>query len=101
MAQELHDRFREPLTITELAAEARVHPVHLCREFRRRIGSTVGVYLRQLRVDYACSELIRTDRSIAEIALEAGFSSQAHLSTTFRRSVNLSPKAYRGLAKVR
>lgn len=97
----LHDRFREHVTIAELAAEANVHPVHLCREFRRRTGATIGAYLRQLRIDCACSGLVRTNQPIADIALEAGFSSQAHLSTTFRRSMNLSPKAYRDLAKFR
>jgi AraC family transcriptional regulator len=92
----LHDRFREPLTIGDLATEAGVHPVHLCREFRRHTGLTVGSYMRRLRIDYACSELSRTGRRVTEIALDAGFSSHAHFASTFRGIVGMSPNSFRG-----
>jgi AraC family transcriptional regulator len=91
----LHDRFRDPLTVRHLAGEAGVHPVHLCREFRRHTGSTIGAYQRRLRIEYACSELSRTNRTITEIALEAGFSSHAHFTSTFRGIVGMPPKMFR------
>jgi len=97
----LRERLRERLTISELAVEADVHPVHLCREFRRHTGTTIGERLRRMRVEYACSALAGGKRSIADIALDAGFSSQAHFSATFRRVMHLSPKAYRELARGR
>ncbi len=91
----LHDRFRDTLTIRGLAAEAGVHPVHLCREFRRHNGVTIGAYVRRLRIEYACTQLTNSDRSLTDIALDAGFSSHAHFTSTFRRIVGFSPKAFR------
>jgi AraC family transcriptional regulator len=97
----LHDRFRDPHTIGDLAAEAGVHPVHLCREFRRHTGLTVGSYLRRLRIDYACSELSRTGRKVTEIALDAGFSSHAHFASAFRCIVGMPPSNFRDRARPR
>jgi AraC family transcriptional regulator len=96
----LHDRFRDPLTIRVLATEAGIHPVHLCREFRRHTGLTVGSYLRRLRIDYACSELSRTGRRVTEIALDAGFSSHSHFASAFRRMVGMSPNSFRGRGRL-
>jgi AraC family transcriptional regulator len=97
----LHDRFRDPLTIGDLATEAGVHPVHLCREFRRHTGLTVGSYVRRLRIDHACLELSRTGRTITEIALDAGFSSHAHFASTFRGMVGMSPNSFRDRGRPR
>src|SRR5262245_11177097 len=95
VTERLHEDFQRRPTIRELAAEAKVHPVHLCREFRRRTGITIGEYIRQLRISYASLALRRTNRAIVEIALEAGFSSQAHFSTVFRQITGFTPAAYR------
>lgn len=91
----LHDRFHDLVSISYLAAEAGVHPVHLCREFRRHNGVTVGGYVRRLRIEYACAQLTNTDRSLADIALAAGFCSQSHFASTFRRIAGVSPSAFR------
>jgi len=97
----LHDRFRDPLTLRQLAVEVGVHPVHLCREFRRHTGLTIGAYTRRLRIDYACSELAGTERPLTEIALDSGFSSQAHFSSTFRGVAGLSPSMFRARCRAR
>jgi AraC-like DNA-binding protein len=91
----IRGRFRNRVTIAELASEAGVHPVHLCREFRRHVGCTVGTYMRRLRIEYACAELSDTDHLLVQIALDAGFSSQAHFASAFRRATSLSPRAWR------
>jgi AraC family transcriptional regulator len=95
----LHD---EPTPVTRLdvlAQSAGVHPVHLTRAFRQFYGCTPGEYLRQRRIDRACVELAETDRSIAEIAYQAGFASPSHFATTFRRMTGTSPRAYRAAVR--
>ena len=54
-----------------------------------------GSYLRRLRVEHARLGLIESDLPIAELALAAGFSSQAHFTRVFRRLVGTTPAAYR------
>lgn len=91
----LHAHFRERVTLRELAHAVGLHPVHLCRAFPRRFGVTIGEYLRALRADHAARLLRTTDRSVAVIALESGFSSQPHLTRELKRLLGTTPAAYR------
>lgn len=91
----LHDRLDQNLSLGDVAAAVRVHPVHLARTFRRHYGCSPGEYLRRLRVEFACHELARTDAPLTEIALAAGFSDQSHLTKTFRHFHGMTPGQYR------
>jgi AraC family transcriptional regulator len=91
----MHAHFHRTLSLTEIAAAANVHPVHLSRSFTRRFATSVGDYLRALRVDFAARRLAATGTAIADIALDAGFSSQSHLTRHFTRQLGVSPAAYR------
>ena len=91
----LHSRFTEPLRLSELAAEADVHPAHLTRVFRTQFGVSVGVYLRQLRLEWAARELIRPGGSLAGIAAAAGFADQSHFTRAFKRHTGMTPARYR------
>jgi len=91
----LREKFAEPLTITQVASAAGVHPVHLAREFRRFRRCTIGEYIRQLRVEHACRQLNKTNEPLAAIAAGAGFSDQSHFSRTFKRHIGMTPAEYR------
>src|SRR5262245_41830684 len=84
--------FAEPIGLRHVAREAGVHPVHLARVFRRRLGCSVSERIRELRLLEA-SRLIREERaSIAEAAHRSGFSDHAHLTRRFRREFGLAPR---------
>jgi AraC family transcriptional regulator len=91
----LHERFRESLPLAELAAHADVHPVHLVRAFRRHAGVTPADYQRRLRIESARHALATTRVPLATLALETGFSSQAHFTSLFRRLVGVTPAVWR------
>jgi AraC family transcriptional regulator len=91
----LHAHPGRRVTLRELASLAGVHEVHVVRGFRRALGVTPGAYLRRLRIEAARDALLHTPASIAEIALAAGFSSQAHFTRLFRRQTGLTPAAFR------
>lgn len=79
------------------AASAGVHPVHLSAAFRRRFGVTITDYVQTLRVERAQRELARGNKPIAGVALDAGFSSQSHLTNRFRAETGFTPAAWRAL----
>ena len=91
----LHARFAENLTLEQIAREVGVHPVHLASVFRQKYHSTVGEYIRQLRIEYACREIAKGEMPLAMIALEAGFANQGHFSAAFKRLTGFTPAAYR------
>jgi AraC family transcriptional regulator len=91
----LHAHFVDQVSLAEAAAAAGVHPSHLARVFRREAGCSVGEYVRALRVDFACRELAGSDRPLAQIAVDAGFTDQSHLTRCVRQRTGLTPAAFR------
>jgi AraC family transcriptional regulator len=86
-------------SLTEIAAQAGVHPVHLSREFRRYFDCTVGDYMRKLRVDHAEHLLANTNTPLAEIANICGFADQSHFSSTFKRTLGVTPARFREMRR--
>ena len=91
----LHDRFNDPLNLLELARIVGVHPTHLARTFKKHYRTTVGEYLRGLRLDWATRQLSDTEVSIAEIASAAGFYDQSHFSNLFKQHTGFTPAEFR------
>jgi AraC family transcriptional regulator len=95
-AQELlHAHFRERIQLTDVADAVGIHPSHLAHAFRRHFRTTVGMYVRTLRLDWAVDQLARTDEPLAGIALAAGYSDQSHFTRECRRVRGVSPGEYR------
>jgi AraC family transcriptional regulator len=95
----LEQEFAEQPTLSSIAAKVGVHPVHLAREFRRRYGSSVGEYVRKLRLEFACHQLVMSDDPPVKIATAAGFVDQSHFSRTFKRFLGITPGKYRAALK--
>lgn len=91
----LREDFNEKTSLGKLAAEAGVHPVYLSREFRRRMGLTIGEFVRRKRIETACRAMEKDDRELSEIAGSVGFYDQSHFTNTFKRLTGLTPSEYR------
>jgi len=89
------------ISVAELARSTAMSPSAFARAFRRAVGFSPHRYLTARRIEIAKHLLERTHFSIAEIALETGFSSQAHFTNRFRQHVELTPRQYRrGVGRV-
>jgi AraC-like DNA-binding protein len=93
----MQERHGERLSLETIAEYCAVSSDHLARAFRRHYGTTVGDHLRSLRIDAACRALAETERSLAEIALAAGFTDQSHFGRVFQRHMRMPPGAFRRL----
>jgi AraC family transcriptional regulator len=91
----LRQRFRERLTIEDIATDVGVQPSHLSAAFRQHHHRTIGEEQRRLRVEFACRRMIDRNATLAEIASDAGFSDQPHFSRTFKQETGLTPAEYR------
>jgi AraC family transcriptional regulator len=91
----LEATFSDSVTLSAVAAEAAVHPVHLASAFHRHYHCTIGEYVRRLRVEYACQALAGSDASLTGIAAAAGFADQSHFCKTFKRVTGMTPGQYR------
>jgi AraC family transcriptional regulator len=94
----LHGRFTDPLNLVEIANVVGVHPTHLSRTFKKYYRTTVGEYLRSLRLDWATRQLSETEDPIAEIASAAGFYDQSHFSHLFKQRTGFTPAEFRAFS---
>jgi AraC-like DNA-binding protein len=95
VAETIHARFREPLTLESLAACVGVGPPTVGRAFRRSFGCSLREYLTRLRLDYAREALQRGARSLAALADDAGFCDVSYFTRTFRAHTGMTPGQYR------
>jgi AraC family transcriptional regulator len=93
--ERLHEGFREPLRMRDLAREAGVHPVHLARVFRKMERRTPGEYQQRLQMRAACELLRDAEWPLAAIAAECGFADQSHFTRVFRRMAGTTPGRFR------
>lgn len=89
----LDDRLVESFTIAEAARLLGAHPSHLVRAFSQAYGIAPYRYLTGRRVDRA-RRLLLDGLPPAEVAVEAGFHDQAHLTRHFRRVLGTTPGTF-------
>jgi AraC-like DNA-binding protein len=95
-AKDLADaRYFEALSVDDLAQAAGLSRAHFSREFRRAFGESPHSYLLTRRLERAAALLRTTDHSVAEICLDVGLRSLGSFTTSFTRTYEMSPTAYR------
>jgi AraC family transcriptional regulator len=81
--------------IRDLSAVARRSPAHFSRKFKLAVGESPHAYVVRRRLEKACDLMITGAASLSEIALNVGFSDQAHLCRLFRQAFGQSPANWR------
>jgi LacI family transcriptional regulator, galactose operon repressor len=81
--------------VGDVVAELAVARRALEQRFVRLIGHTPAAEIRRVRIEAAKRLLVETNRSMAEIAQQAGFGNQDQFSRNFRHGVGLSPSQFR------
>jgi len=97
----LHSQFAEALSLSSVAGLVGVHAAHLAKVFRKHYGCTLGDYVRRLRLEYASQLLARSEDTLSEIALAAGFYDQSHFARLFKHRFGVSPGVFRASLRTR
>jgi AraC family transcriptional regulator len=78
-------------SLSTIAREAGLSPFHLTRQFRAYTGSSIHQYLLALRLATAQARMRSGADNLTDLAIDLGFSSLAHFSSTFRRAYGIPP----------
>jgi AraC family transcriptional regulator len=81
--------------VTDLCALIQRSEAHFSRSFKRTFGESPHAFLVRRRVELAARYMLTTDASLSDIALQCGFSDQAHLCKQFRQAAGQSPAVWR------
>jgi AraC family transcriptional regulator len=93
----LHARFRESLSLADVAEAAGVTAVYLTQLFKRSTGMALHQYLMELRLNEALHALPDTS-DLTALALDLGFSSHSHFTSVFRSRFKITPSQLRNRA---
>src|ERR1041385_1936617 len=99
LLREVRRRLGHDLSLGALSRRAGVSPFHFHRTFRAIVGETPKQYTLRLRLDRAASQLITTDASVLQIALDTGFGSPEVFTRAFVRHFTRTPSQYRSSAR--
>jgi AraC-like DNA-binding protein len=91
----LHQRSAEPWTVATLAQEIGLSRTVLSERFRHFIGVPPMTYLTRWRLRLGARALAVTSHSVAQIALETGYESEAAFNRAFKREFGQPPARYR------
>ncbi|MFJ6572232.1 helix-turn-helix domain-containing protein [Streptomyces sp. NPDC091292] len=88
-------RLDQPLTVEDLARQARMSSRHLGRHFRAATGTTPLQWLLAQRIRHAQELLETTDDGVDTIATATGMGTATTLRRHFNRTVGVPPDTYR------
>jgi AraC-like DNA-binding protein len=91
--QYIDENFASGVSLSELARQVAFSPYYFLRVFRAEVGMPPYEYLENVRVRRA-QQLIESGKSLADVTVEAGFSSQSHLTRHFKKIIGVTPGQY-------
>ena len=95
----IRDHLDASLRLGDLAARAGLTVYQFDSRIRALFGLSAGQYVTRARIELACNRLRRTADPIARVAQDCGYADQAAFTRQFRKSVGLTPRAYRHVGR--
>jgi AraC-like DNA-binding protein/mannose-6-phosphate isomerase-like protein (cupin superfamily) len=87
--------FRDEIRTGDLLELTGMSRPTFARQFKEHAGRTMSEFVNKLRLQAACAELLETENSIMEIALNCGFGEISFFNRLFRREKGCSPREFR------
>ncbi len=81
--------------LADVARVAGYAPNYIATLFRQETGQTLHGYIMRTRLESARSQLLSSDLTVTQIALQCGFCSSQHFSHAFREYFGRSPNSIR------
>lgn len=91
----MHRNPAHPWTIATLAIEAGLSRSVLAERFRHYLDQSPMAYLTRWRLQLAAQMLASTNHSVAQIAAEVGYESEAAFNRAFKRQFDVPPARFR------
>ena len=95
----IRDNIHDEISNTELGAIFGYHPFYISKMLKDKKGITLHQYVIQYRIKHALSMLRYSDKSIADIADETGFTDASYFTKSFKAQFGMTPKEYRNKFK--
>ena len=88
--------YMNKISLAEIASLSCLSITSFCRYFKLMTNKTYTDFLSEIRISYACKLLIENkELTIESISTETGFNNASNFFRQFKKTIGLTPKAYR------
>jgi AraC-like DNA-binding protein len=91
----LEDEYGTPPCLSDIANGVDRDVSHVATTFRETYGTSIGEYVRNLRLWHARPLLDDASQSVADVAACVGFADQSHFTRRFKQRFGITPARYR------
>lgn len=91
----IRQRYNTHISVGEIADFCHCSESYLSRIFKKRTGVNINVYINKVRVEISKNYLLLTSDSVAEIAMNLGFSDPNYYSRVFTSLIGHPPTEFR------
>lgn len=95
VADYLRLRFRETVTVKEIAERFYMNPVYLGQAFTRKFGVSILDFLHDLRINEAIRLLLETNTTGSAAAESLGYGSYQHFLKQFEKRTGMKPTEFK------
>ena len=96
----IDQNYTNPLSLDTLSQKVYISKHHLSHIFKNQTGISPIKYMIEKRVETACKLLSTTDIGISDVARQVGYDDPVYFSQIFKKSMGMSPSAYRSHNKL-
>ncbi len=83
------------ISLNIVANHVHLSPAYLSRIFTKKTGSGLTEYLTQVRLKKAKHQLLKSNETIDQIAINTGFNSSSYFSAIFKKHEGITPSEFR------
>lgn len=91
----INEHYHEEQSLEKIAAKINVHPVYLCRLFKKETGENLIQYIMRYRIEKAMKILCHQDKNISKVASMVGYESLRTFTRVFKKITQMTPGEYR------
>lgn len=95
IAEYIRLNYDKQISLNDLAKKLYLSNAYLSKYIKRQFGMSFIDYVNSVRLNYAVSQLLYSDKSVVRIAMDTGFASSAALNKTFKEKYGMTPTIYR------
>lgn len=91
----IHLHYAEKILLDDIARSGQLSRSECCRYFKRTLNKTPLNYVTEYRIQKSLILLQQSDSNVTDVAFQVGFNSTSYFIDKFRKSINMTPLAYK------
>lgn len=100
MLQWIHTHYTEKIKLDDIARAGQLSRSECCRYFKRILKTTPLSYVTEYRIQKSLVLLQQAESNVTEVAYQVGFNSTSYFIDQFRKSMKITPLAYKKSKKM-